>query len=775
MQTSFFFFDPSVEAASKNLTEIHTFLPSGHLENKGFLQQGQGVKGLARKQDLAAAGGFEDHEHFHKYSWQREDGTRAVVRLYPATLRETADKEVHCTQWTSEHKEAFKEFKQALINVFGREVVKEECIQMYRSEGNRHNFMAVGGTKDALLVQTSFFFFDPSREAASKNLTEIHTFLPSGHLENKGFLQQGQGVKGLARKQDLAAASSSASNVKDHNIFEKYSWQREDGTRAVVRLYPATLRKNADKAVDRDQRTSEQNEAFEEFKQALINVFGREVVKEECIQMYRSEGSRHDFLAVGGTKDALLDLIVSRQPKLMRHYFGIEQTSENSITVFRTSRSKRIGFCRSKKFWPFLQNDDQMYVLFNQEGGASSSGWIQTRDEFAMGKIPEVVERHLELRQHTGFQQLFPVDFLGEGGFGTVFKVYAKGSERDQEEVLALKLFKKRHLLDQRVKSMVDSEVKMGQTLKHDNILKTFCQVEIYMDTAIMVDITRKILCGYEYGILMDLAHPWNLDKYILEKKECTVEGKKLDWEYWKFCRAALLDMTSAVSYMHYKECVHRDIKTSNFLLQLKKEGAGNGAVGSVCLSDFGHACKSTAVDDRVPGSRDYMPPELKKFWPSSNVSADEIQRINWTACDMFSLGRSLRAVLCRKRKQDRDSQWLDPLNYGESTEALRISWPRKVVWLVTSLTRCLPSEREFERLNKDDLPCSKEGFEQMLKARRSRRDDMLGNMKSLPHFDVSIMSYIVLHGCTLHDPIFAEILSTRVPILMLRMDSCNK
>lgn len=186
---------------------------------------------------------------------------------------------------------------------------------------------------------------------------------------------------------------------------------------------------------------------------------------------------------------------------------------------------------------------------------------------------------------------------IGEGSFGTVYKVRSKEDNR----LYAVKIFKEPFRNKTHRKQVLEEVMRHQQLSKHPNIVSMY---QAWEDE------------GYLF-ILLELCET-SLEIYSQENHNVS---ESMVWDI-------LLDMLHAVKHIHDMNLLHLDIKLGNILL---------GRDGSFKLSDFGLIVDISEVRDPkevVEGDSKYLAPEV-------------MQGTFTKAADIFSLGISVLEIAC--------------------------------------------------------------------------------------------------------------------------------
>jgi serine/threonine-protein kinase len=159
---------------------------------------------------------------------------------------------------------------------------------------------------------------------------------------------------------------------------------------------------------------------------------------------------------------------------------------------------------------------------------------------------------------------------IGSGGMGDVYKAFHTTLNREA----AVKILYQKELADR-----FENEAYIQSSVNHPNIARLYEYVS-----------SSEIHC-----IVMEYVEGESLDSYIHKKGKLTSEETE----------KILVQIISALAYLHQKEVVHRDIKPQNFKIQ---------ADGTVKMLDFGIAkhkySPKLTQQGFVVGTTEYMAPE---------------------------------------------------------------------------------------------------------------------------------------------------------------------
>eukprot|EP01038_Epipyxis_sp_PR26KG_P004663 gene4663-6551_t len=183
---------------------------------------------------------------------------------------------------------------------------------------------------------------------------------------------------------------------------------------------------------------------------------------------------------------------------------------------------------------------------------------------------------------------------LGKGKFGNVYlakqKILSNNSTLSSNNPpIALKVLFKQQMQAANCINMLRREVEIQSRLNHPNIL-------------------------HMYGYFHDVKNVYLILEYASNGELYKLIAKSGGIVSEKTCRQYVLDITSAVSFMHERHCFHRDIKPENVLV---------GEDGRLKLADFGWAVHAPPHFDSIQqqnipqprytlcGTAEYLAPEM--------------------------------------------------------------------------------------------------------------------------------------------------------------------
>ncbi|CAJ0603783.1 unnamed protein product [Cylicocyclus nassatus] len=186
--------------------------------------------------------------------------------------------------------------------------------------------------------------------------------------------------------------------------------------------------------------------------------------------------------------------------------------------------------------------------------------------------VDPIYQKEVALGKRIGFYRLGKE--LGAGNFSKV----KLGIHVLTKEKVAVKIMD-RTKMDTKAQRLLEREIKSMEKMHHPNIIRLFECVET---------LTRTHL-------ILEYAGGGELYAYVHER------GKLSDAE----AKPLFAQVVAAVSHMHKKNIVHRDIKAENIMFS---------APGVVKLVDFGFSCMVPSAQEQLTtfcGSPPYAAPEL--------------------------------------------------------------------------------------------------------------------------------------------------------------------
>ncbi|KIW07561.1 uncharacterized protein PV09_01517 [Verruconis gallopava] len=186
---------------------------------------------------------------------------------------------------------------------------------------------------------------------------------------------------------------------------------------------------------------------------------------------------------------------------------------------------------------------------------------------------PAVVREHKGYQYHIGKK-------LGNGGFAICYSAELHQNNKSTGKIVALKIVKNQK--DKRIIQKFASELQLHSKLHHPNI------VEFY----------RAFSFEENTYVVLELCHNGSLADALKQRKFFTMPE----------IRRFLIQLCGAVKYLHYRNIVHRDLKTGNILLDNNM---------NIKIADFGLAAVLVSSKDvgirrtTMCGTPNYLAPEI--------------------------------------------------------------------------------------------------------------------------------------------------------------------
>ena len=165
--------------------------------------------------------------------------------------------------------------------------------------------------------------------------------------------------------------------------------------------------------------------------------------------------------------------------------------------------------------------------------------------------------------------------FLGKGGFARVYEFFCLDTRKTQ----AAKIICKDQLTKQRRRQKLMSEIKIHKSLSHQNV----------------VDFEHFFEDSENVYILLELCPNQSLSELLRRRKRLT----ELETQSY------MLQIISALVYIHSRNVIHRDLKIGNLFISEKME---------IKLGDFGLASKLDYEGQKrktICGTPNYIAPEV--------------------------------------------------------------------------------------------------------------------------------------------------------------------
>jgi len=209
----------------------------------------------------------------------------------------------------------------------------------------------------------------------------------------------------------------------------------------------------------------------------------------------------------------------------------------------------------------------------------SDIGDIVPGAEFRFQLTPEqyaTQQEELKKKKHISLDELKKHRILGAGTFGKVW--LCSRETEDETQVFALKVQRKRQLIDCRQVEGATREIKVMSKLDHPFVLKL---VNVYYDSATVM-------------MLLQIVQGGELSQRMKVRKDGRLPERES-----KFYSASILE---GLHYMHYHRVLHRDLKPENVMIDKD---------GYAVLIDLGFAKEVKGKTFTLCGTPWYIAPEV--------------------------------------------------------------------------------------------------------------------------------------------------------------------
>ncbi|PKK77855.1 kinase-like protein [Rhizophagus irregularis] len=271
-----------------------------------------------------------------------------------------------------------------------------------------------------------------------------------------------------------------------------------------------------------------------------------------------------------------------------------------------------------------------------------------------------IKNRYINYHDYSEFQNQ---EFVGKGGFGNVYKTNWKGSDT----VVALKSFKGTCIM----KEIVNELQLLQEVHFHANIIKFF---------GITKRKNNEDSIDPDYLFILEYADSGTLRDYLKENFSKLDLSTKLQFA---------IQISDAVSCLHQKNIIHRDLHSKNILVHQNK----------VKLADFGLSRRLAEVSNSVKGvigMLPYIDPLLFKDQkePKEQTNNEQHYKANKKS-DVYSVGVLLWEISSgRLPFESYYSHTLITELQNGKRESPVPGMPDKYVEVYTSCWQCNPEDR---------------------------------------------------------------------------------
>ena len=181
-------------------------------------------------------------------------------------------------------------------------------------------------------------------------------------------------------------------------------------------------------------------------------------------------------------------------------------------------------------------------------------------------------------------------ELLGEGGFGSVYKCWRKGSRVEGGKFYALKVLKKDDHKAGWAARLLKNELVILKQMNHPNIVRIY---ELFQDET-------------DYFIVQELMEGSTILKTIETRPHLFTERQ---------VAKIVAHILKGLEFLHSQCIIHRDIKGENILLDKKMTEDNLEVVAKI--ADFGLSCYCDPTSKGISlycGTDLYMAPEMLKL-----------------------------------------------------------------------------------------------------------------------------------------------------------------
>lgn len=381
-------------------------------------------------------------------------------------------------------------------------------------------------------------------------------------------------------------------------------------------LFGEGVPKNESLGADYIRRSAEKG--FENAKvlyaTCQLNGWGVAINKQKALEVFLEYANK-------GNADAQFNYAIA-----LEHGMGIRKNADQALYWYRKAAQQNHVFSQARVHE--IERNQKELLQYEQ---INISSWIINENDYSI------------------------VRKIGEGGFGSVYKVLKKSNE----EFFALKTIKSDDGKN-KLSSKVEREIKILIGLKHPCVLN-LKGIIIPANTNEVKILTKY----YENGSLQDVLNQ-------------IMDGKYVQWWNHNSISKIIIGIVNGMRYVHQRGIIHHDLKPDNILLDINHNPV---------ICDFGISHFADIVQSMIRyGTCGYMAPEV---YDSRNCDDESV--------DVFSFGVLLYEILYGKKAFDGNSSTISTNVRNGYRPQLEINSNTKLVnkMLLQILSDCWNSNTE--------------------------------------------------------------------------------